>query len=139
MSLKGRAFPVFISAPFPETISSPLFRPTGKIMYLLAPSLYFSKAMRADLLGSYSIVSTTAGTPTLSLLKSIILSILLFPPPLCHAVTLPRLFLPPVFFTGTSNDFKGSVVVISAKSITVRNLFPGDVGLYFLIAIMHLQ
>ena len=64
--------------------------------------------MFAVLFGSYSIAATFPGTPSLSLLKSIILYFLLAPPPLKRAVILPCEFLPPVFFKVTTNDFSGS-------------------------------
>ena len=68
---KLKELPVLIGEPSPDTISSPTDNPSGEIMYLLSPSAYKTRAMFADLLGSYSIVSTFAGIPSLVLLKSI--------------------------------------------------------------------
>ncbi len=60
---------------------------------------------------------------------------LLAPPPTCLTVILPCTFLPPDFLSETSSDFSGVVDVISSKAETDMNLLPGEVGLYFLIAI----
>ena len=49
-----------------------------------------------DLLGSYSIRSTTAFRSSLFLWKSTILYLFLCPAPLLRDVILPKLFLPPV-------------------------------------------
>ena len=57
--------------------------------------------MRAVLLGSYSTAITFASSEFV-LLKSIILYLLLCPPPLNLEVTLPWLFLPPDFFIGAN-------------------------------------
>ena len=89
MFFNGRALPALISASGPETITSPTFNPTGAIIYLFSPSAYTTNAMYAVLFGSYSIVATFAGTPSLFLLKSIILYFLLAPPPWCLTVILP--------------------------------------------------
>ena len=57
----------------PDRRVSPMFNPSGEIMYVLSPSAYNNSAIFADLLGSYSIVSTLAGILSFNLLKSIIL------------------------------------------------------------------
>ncbi len=100
MDFMGREFPALMSASAPETTSSPTLRPTGAIMYLLSPSRYFRRAMRAERLGSYSMVSTTAGTSNLLRLKSIILYERFAPPPRCHTVMRPLEFRPPDFLRG---------------------------------------
>src|SRR5690625_103130 len=80
--------------------------------------------------------ATRPGTPSLSLLKSIILYFLLAPPPLWRIVILPLEFLPPLLFKLTSKDFSGSFLVISLKFDTVICLIAGEVGLNFLILIV---
>ena len=69
----SRELPTLIGAESPDKISSPTFKFLGAIIYLLSPSAYKTRAMKADLLGSYSILSTFAGIPSLFLLKSITL------------------------------------------------------------------
>ena len=65
--------PTLISHFSDEIIASPTFNLEGAMIYLLSPSLYKSNAIWADLFGSYSILSTTAGISNLFLLKSITL------------------------------------------------------------------
>src|SRR3954469_21447777 len=55
-------------------------------------------AMRAERFGSYSIAVTSAATPCLRLLKSILRYFCLWPPPMCRAVNRPLLFRPPLLF-----------------------------------------
>jgi hypothetical protein len=76
--------------------------------------------MRAERLGSYSIVATLAGTPRLSRLKSMMRYIRLCPPPRRRIVMWPELLRPPLRRRGSSKLFSGLSVVISAKSETVR-------------------
>ena len=71
MLFKGRVLPVFIGALFPDEIASPSLSPFGAIIYLLSPSLYKTRAICEERLGSYSILSTTADILSLFLLKSI--------------------------------------------------------------------
>src|SRR5208283_1132466 len=113
ISLSGIAFPGLISALGPDITTSPILTPVGARIYLYSPSAYFSNAILADLLGSYSIVATVAGIPILLRLKSMILYRCLLPPPRCHTVTVPSLFLPPVFFNGTVRALRGASVVMS--------------------------
>src|SRR5208283_5192752 len=97
------------------------------------------RAMLADLFGSYSMAATRPGTSSLLLLKSMIRYFRLWPPPICLVVIRPTLFLPPVFFLGTTRDFSGFFLVISSKEETLMKRLPADVGLYSRTAIMHLQ
>lgn len=76
-------------------------------MYFFSPSAYTINAILAVLFGSYSIAATFPGTPSFVLLKSIILYLGLYPPPLCLTVILPLLFLPECFFNVTVKDFSG--------------------------------
>ncbi len=76
-------------------------------MYLFSPSLYVTNEMLADLFGSYSIVVTIAGMPSLFLLKSIILYLRLTPDPLCLTVIDPELLRPALDFNGANNYFSG--------------------------------
>src|SRR5436190_22873672 len=93
--------------------------------------------MRADRFGSYSIVDTLAGMSRLSRLKSITRYIRLWPPPRHHDVSSPRLLRPPVLCIGSTSGLCGSVVVISSKTWTVWNRWPGEVGLYFLMGLVY--
>src|SRR5215471_7210399 len=117
-------------------IVSPTLRPFGCSMYRFSPSAYVSSAMRADRFGSYSIVVTFAGMSRLSRLKSMTRYIRLWPPPRHHDVSSPRLFRPPVRFSGSTSGLCGSCVVISSNTCTVWNRRPGDVGLYLRIGII---
>jgi hypothetical protein len=94
--------------------------------------------MLAVLFGSYSIPITCAGTPSLFLLKSIILYFCLFPPPWCLTVILPWLLRPAFLLFLASNDFSGVLFVISEKSDPVIFLLEGVYGLYVLIPIISL-
>lgn len=94
--------------------------------------------MREDRFGSYSIENTLAAIFNLFLLKSMMRYLLLCPPPLNRVVILPKLFLPPDFFSGAVKDFSGVVFVISSNDETLLNLVPGVTGLYFLNAIIIL-
>src|SRR5665648_67888 len=87
--------------------------------------------MRAERFGSYSIVATLAGISSLFRLKSILRYWRLCPPPWCRVVMRPLLLRPPRLGSGSNSDFSGAVLVISAKSETVWNRRPGEVGLYF--------
>ena len=106
------------------------------MIYLFSPSAYTIRAMLALLFGSYSIVFTVPGIPSLFLLKSMILYLRLTPPPLCLTVIFPLAFLPECFFNVAVRDFSGLLVVISSKVETVMPRCPGVVGLYFLIPIL---
>ena len=77
--------------------------PSGAKIYFLSPSSYSTRAILADLFGSYSTEITFPEISSLFLLKSIILYLLLWPPPLLLEVILPKLFLPPVFLRATVN------------------------------------
>src|SRR6266480_46790 len=84
--------------------------------------------MRDVRFGSYSTVATLAGMPNFSRRKSIRRYRRLCPPP-CHRLVMwPLLLRPPVRRSGSSNDFSGSLFVISAKSETERNRVPGVIG-----------
>ena len=63
-------------------------------MYDLVLSSYSINAMRAVLIGSYSMRITEAGISNFVLLKSITLNFFLCPPPRWREVILPELFLP---------------------------------------------
>src|SRR5690606_22900063 len=93
--------------------------------------------MRAVRFGSYSIAATLAGMPSLSRLKSMMRYIRLWPPPRKRAVMRPCELRPPVFLSGSSSDFSGSVFVISSKVATVMPRRAGDVGLYRLTPMVH--
>src|SRR5947207_4061508 len=84
--------------------------------------------MRALRLGSYSMVATLAGTPSLFRLKSTMRYCCLWPPPRCREVLRPYALRPPVRGLGASRLFSGLSVVISEKSETVWNRRPGLVG-----------
>src|ERR1044071_840857 len=91
--------------------------------------------MYAERLGSYSIVATFAGTPSLRRLKSILRYRRLAPPPRCRAVLRPRALRPPDFVRPSTSDFSGRSVVSSAKSAYVAKRRPGLVGLGLRMAI----
>src|SRR5918993_1325064 len=80
-------------------------------------------------LGSYSIVATFAGTPSLRRLKSILRYRRLAPPPRWRAVLRPRALRPPDFVRPSTSVFSGLSFVISAKSGYVEKRRPGLVGL----------
>src|SRR5690554_5724627 len=104
-------------------------------MYLFSPSSYSTRAMLHDLLGSYSIVLTSAATSSLLRLKSIRRYFLLCPPPRCLVVMTPAWLRPPFLRMGRSSDFSGESVVMSSRTFTELFRLPGDVGLYVFIAI----
>src|ERR1022692_3157707 len=68
--------------------------------------------MRAERLGSYSIVATLPGTPYLSRLKSIRRSFCLCPPPWWRMVRSPVLRRPPVRFRTVSSGLCGVSAVM---------------------------
>jgi hypothetical protein len=81
-------------------------------------------------LGSYSIAATLPGTPTLSLLKSIIRNFRLEPPPRWRDVITPLLLRPAFLLSGSNSDFSGVVLVISSKVTLTFPRKDGDVGRY---------
>src|SRR5215210_745313 len=91
--------------------------------------------MWAERFGSYSIAATFAGTPSLRRLKSILRYLRLAPPPRWREVTRPYELRPPDFFSPSVSDFSGSVFVTASCWRNVAKRRPGEVGLYFLIAI----
>src|SRR5271163_1755918 len=91
--------------------------------------------MRAERLGSYSIVVTVAGIPAFSRLKSIMRSFCLCPPPRCQLVMSPELRRPPVRCFFSTSGLCGCCVVISSLTIVVRYRSVCVVGRYVLIAI----
>src|SRR5690349_12799170 len=93
--------------------------------------------MYAVRFGSYSMVATLAGTPSLRRLKSILRYRRLAPPPRWREVTRPYELRPPVFLMPSTSDFSGSTRVISSKSDHVAKRRPGLVGLCFLRGITH--
>src|SRR5687767_8306803 len=93
--------------------------------------------MRALRLGSYSMEWTFAGIPTLSRRKSMIRYLRGCPPPLCRTLMRPLLSRPPVRDMVRVRDFSGRTpFVMSSKESPVRKRRPGEVGLYFLIAMV---
>ena len=115
MFLRGILFPGSIEAEFPATIFCPTAIPLVAITYRQSPSTYLTNAILADLFGSYSIETTSPETSFLERLKSIILNLLLCPPPLCLTVILPAAFLPAFLFKGLRRDFFGLEVVRSSE------------------------
>src|SRR5579872_5942874 len=85
--------------------------------------------MRAVRFGSYSIVATLAGIPSLSRRKSMIRYCCLWPPPWCRVVIRPWALRPARFGFGTVSDRSGLVEVISEKSANDAARRPGVVGL----------
>src|SRR5713101_6746726 len=77
--------------------------------------------MLALRLGSYSIASTLAGTPSLSRRKSILRYCFLCPPPRCQTEISPWLLRPPERFFGSKRLFSGVCLVIWLLSSTVIN------------------
>src|SRR5437764_3978351 len=92
--------------------------------------------MRAERLGSYSMVATRAGTPSLSRLKSMRRYRRLCPPPRWRVVMRPWLLRPAFDLRGRRSGLCGSVVVMSSNATTEMPRRPGEVGLYLLIAIV---
>src|SRR5579883_3449516 len=91
--------------------------------------------MRAERLGSYSMVATRAATPSLLRLKSMMRYIRLCPPPRCRVVRRPWLLRPDFDLSGRSKGLYGLLVVMSSNAATDMPRRPGEVGLYLLIAI----
>src|ERR1700739_4497751 len=77
--------------------------------------------MLALRLGSYSMASTLAGTPSLSRRKSILRYCFLWPPPRCQIEISPWLLRPPERFFGSRRLFSGVCLVIWLLSRTVIN------------------
>src|SRR5690348_18015419 len=95
--------------------------------------------MRDVRFGSYSIPATFARMPNLFRRKSIRRYWRLCPPPCQRLVMWPLLLRPPVRRSGSTSDFSGSVLVISAKSDTERNRVAGVTGLNCRIPISALE
>ena len=93
--------------------------------------------MLAERLGSYSMAVTLAAISTLLRLKSITLYFLLWPPPIWREVIRPLLFLPPDLVNFLTRLFSGSFLESSVLIMEMWFRFPGDVGLYVLIAICN--
>ena len=129
MALRGSAFPSLISAFSPDSTVSPTLSPLGASMYRHSPSGYFTRAMRAVRLGSYSIDVISPGMPNLSRLKSIIRKRRLCPPPRWRTVIRPLEFRPPRFFNGANRDFFGLRSVMSSVVCCTRPRWPGVSGL----------
>src|ERR687886_743936 len=92
--------------------------------------------MRAERLGSYSMVATRAGTPSLSRLKSMRRYRRLCPPPRWRVVMRPWLLRPAFDLRGRRSGLCGPVVGMSSNAPTDMPRRPGEVGLYLLIAIV---
>src|SRR3974390_2621658 len=95
--------------------------------------------MRAERLGSYSMVATVAGMPNLSRLKSIVRNLRLWPPPRCQMVWSPELRRPLVRRFGSVSGLCGRFVVKSSFTVLVVKRRVGVTGLYVLIAIFALR
>src|SRR5215472_4826151 len=93
--------------------------------------------MRAVRLGSYSMVATFPGTPTLSRLKSILRYVRRPSPPRWRTVIRPWLLRPARLGSFSRRLFSGSVAVISSKLAVAMKRRPGLVGLYFLTGMSH--
>src|SRR5437016_6787896 len=93
------------------------------------------RAMRAERFGSYSIPTTSAGTPRLRRLKSTLRYFCLWPPPIWRDVSRPKLLRPPVFFFGATRRFAGLAFVISSKPGSDLNRSVGVSGRKFFRAI----
>ncbi|MBA7661953.1 hypothetical protein ES703_69973 [subsurface metagenome] len=116
MTFRGIAFPGKISTCLSSEITGwPTFKSKGAKMYRFSPSLYFMRDIKAERFGSYSIVSTTPGTPILSRLKSIMRYNLLCPPPRRRTDMRPREFLPPDLERDSTRGLCGRRVVNSSK------------------------
>src|SRR5579863_7807443 len=92
--------------------------------------------MRAERLGSYSMVATLPGTPYLSRLKSMRRIFCLCPPPWWRMVRSPELRRPPVRLRVVSSGLCGLFVVRSSFTSELWNRSVGVIGLYVLIAIV---
>src|SRR5919202_6004314 len=86
-------------------------------------------------LGSYSIVATFAGIPSLRRLKSITRYLRFAPPPRWRLVMRPFELRPPDLDLPDTNDFSGWDRVSSSRWSQVANRRPGEVGLCFFAAI----
>src|ERR1035438_9855516 len=92
--------------------------------------------MRAERLGSYSMVATRPGIPYFSRLKSIRRSICLWPPPWWRMVRSPWLRRPPVRCLTARSGLCGFAVVRASLTCGVLERRVGVVGLYVLIAMV---
>src|SRR3954466_4303553 len=95
--------------------------------------------MRAERLGSYSMVATVAGTPALSRLKSMERILRLCPPPRCHMVMSPALRRPPGRCLILVSGLCGRFVVRSSLTTVDLKRSVGVIGLYVFIAIVFLS
>src|SRR2546423_3090899 len=91
--------------------------------------------MRAERLGSYSMVATRAGTPSLSRLKSMRRYRRLCPPPRWRVVMRPWLLRPAFDLRGRRSGLYRSGGVAAAKAPTDKPRPPGGGGLDPLITI----
>src|SRR5271157_1334125 len=88
--------------------------------------------MLALRLGSYSMATTLAGTPSLSRRKSTVRYCRLWPPPRCQITISPWLLRPPERFFGSSSCFSGVCLVIWLLSTTVMKRRDAVYGLKLL-------
>src|ERR687886_2911215 len=95
--------------------------------------------MYAERFGSYSIAATRAGTPSFVRLKSILRYSRLAPPPRWREVIRPCVLRPPDFLSPSVRLRSGSFFESSERSAQVAKRRPGEVGLWRLIGIRHLQ
>src|SRR5262252_5279181 len=95
--------------------------------------------MRAERFGSYSMVTTVAGMPALSRLKSMMRSLRLCPPPRCQIVWSPELRRPLMRCFDSVSGLYGRLVVRSSLTVEVVNRRVGVTGLYVLIAMIALR
>src|ERR1700745_3586628 len=85
--------------------------------------------------GSYSSRSTTAGTSTLSRLKSTMRSAFLWPPPRKRTVMRPVLLRPPVDSLPSVRALTGFALLRGGRLTMTSWRWPGVVGLYVFSAI----
>src|SRR6266705_2002452 len=95
------------------------------------------RAMRAERFGSYSMPITSAATPRLRRLKSILRYFCLWPPPMWREVSRPKLLRPPVFFFGSTRLLAGCHFVISSKAGSDLKRSVGVSGRKFFSAILN--
>src|ERR1041385_9150308 len=88
--------------------------------------------MRAERFGSYSMLTTLAGMPSLARSKSIRRYWRLCPPPRWRLVTRPLTLRPPVRSLVSISDFSGFDVVSSSKVEMVIDRREGLVGFWTL-------